>query len=1044
MASKTYKALAHFGFDGSGRHTWTASHLGIVTRNSYDTEGHLLAATTQSASFKQTQSHAYDVLGRLIAATDAAGGTRHVKWNGQGLPDVVTDALGREKRYRYDAMGKLVEIIEAANTVQARMQNTAIRFEHDALGQIAAVIAPNDAATRTVRDDFGRTTAVISADSGTVTRNYDAGGRLIASTDANGNHASYAYDVAGRIVKQTVIDANPTKPAQTLTLWKYEGKRLVAIDHPGQAERYRYDEQGHLARKTVILKLANGAQASSITRYGYDALGQLASTSLADGSTIDYKRNGQNQVVALERSRIQTPWLRWLLPAKAIVHDLERDIVGLKRLGYGNGIEAHYQRSPEGVLARIVYRHKNTLIDHRYLWDVQGNLLTTQSKDAQNNYAYDAQDRLIISGSAPSSSQPALHANYSRYFHDGAGNRVLAQEDIADQTDTKTNTVKTTYVANSNRWQGATTYDASGQPGHIGQREYVWDALGKLIEVRQEQRTLASYRYNHKGERIGKTTNSQNTHYLYEGRKLVAELSDKGQITRQTIYLADQTIAVIDTPQGSQLDSIERSPLAQIGADIAAAFKAWFSSNEAIVYLHNNHLGATELVTDANGNPIWQAAYSPYGKIVQVSASGTIGNIQQQKTGFKLNLRLPGQYEDEETGLYYNDHRYYDPNRGQYLTPDPLGLRGGINSYAYAADNPLKYIDPSGLILFAFDGTNNSAPAPDKDQLSNVRKFFDVYQDGKKWYMNGVGRPDQDSHIDTNRTDQYNANTARARVDYMLAQLDDYINKGIFQNNEKINIDITGFSRGAAMARDFSNKVAQRLHDQTYKKSNACIAIRFLGLWDTVAQFGLNGDENNLWQLGIPPEVQNTFQAVALNEYRYPFPGESILGGTNGGNRIERGFIGSHADVGGSYAEGDLSDISLMWIYKQAKDLKINMKILKPEDTIVSNPVIHNKELTDQSAFGLNRKLRTRDASGAIVSKPSQKDATVGGMSYRDTGAFVSYYPDTIVNNPINGSKIVISGAKPDAYNNRIIAGDVNMKEYAKWLKSNYGIDVAY
>ena len=1036
MASKTYKALAHFGFDGSGRHTWTASHLGIVTRNSYDTEGHLLAATTQSASFKQTQSHAYDVLGRLIAATDAAGGTRHVKWNGQGLPDVVTDALGREKRYRYDAMGKLVEIIEAANTVQARMQNTAIRFEHDALGQIAAVIAPNDAATRTVRDDFGRTTAVISADSGTVTRNYDAGGRLIASTDANGNHASYAYDVAGRIVKQTVIDANPTKPAQTLTLWKYEGKRLVAIDHPGQAERYRYDEQGHLARKTVILKLANGAQASSITRYGYDALGQLASTSLADGSTIDYKRNGQNQVVALERSRIQTPWLRWLLPAKAIVHDLERDIVGLKRLGYGNGIEAHYQRSPEGVLARIVYRHKNTLIDHRYLWDVQGNLLHTQSKDAQNNYVYDAQDRLIISGSAPSSSQPARHANYSRYFHDGAGNRVLGQEDIADQADMMTNTVKATYVANSNRWQGATgaspsIYDASGQPGHIGQREYVWGALGKLIEVRQEQRTLASYRYNHKGERIGKTTKAGQTHYLYEGRQLTAELNDKGQIIRQYVYLADQAIAVIDTPQGSQLDSIERSPLAQIGADIATAFKAWFSSNEAIAYLHNNHLGATELVTDANGNPIWQAAYSPYGKIVQVGAPGSIVNIQQ-KTGFKLNLRLPGQYEDDETGLYYNDHRYYDPNRGQYLTPDPLGLRGGINSYAYAANNPLKYIDPSGLILFAFDGTNNSNPPPinkngSQDDWSNVYKFYLAYdetENGPKWYMNGVGRDDPNSRITSNAMDELNANTARARVDFMLARLDDYMGKTTFASKEQVNIDIVGFSRGAAMARDFSNRVAKRLQDNTFQKSGACVQIHFMGLWDTVAQFGMNGTDNGSWQLAIPEEAKNVFHAVALNEYRYLWPGESIGRGT------QRGFIGSHNDIGGSYGTGDLSDVALNWIVEQAKTSGVKMKawddpsVAHQEWGIVTNPVLHDKSI---NSAGRAFCLRKNNEEFVL---DCQRQTAPGGMTWSQTqtGNFINFYAQPTM----------------DADGASKIVGIINMKEYAKWIEKNYGLVINY
>jgi len=199
---KTYQALAHFGFDDAGRNVWTASSLGILASNRFDTEGKLLAATTQSATIKQTQQYQYDAAGRLIAQTDASGGTRRIGWNAQGLPDVATDALGRQTRYRYDETGQLAEVDAAANTLQAHIENTATRFEHDAQGHTTAVIAPNGATTRTLRDDFGRTIAITSAESGTVTRSYDAAGRLTAGTDANGNRATYEYDVTGRIVKQ--------------------------------------------------------------------------------------------------------------------------------------------------------------------------------------------------------------------------------------------------------------------------------------------------------------------------------------------------------------------------------------------------------------------------------------------------------------------------------------------------------------------------------------------------------------------------------------------------------------------------------------------------------------------------------------------------------------------------------------------------------------------------------------------------------------------------------------------------------------------------
>ena len=67
-----------------------------------------------------------------------------------------------------------------------------------------------------------------------------------------------------------------------------------------------------------------------------------------------------------------------------------------------------------------------------------------------------------------------------------------------------------------------------------------------------------------------------------------------------------------------------------------------------------------------------------------------------------LNLRFPGQYYDQETGLSYNYQRDYNPKIGRYLQSDPLGLNGGINSFVYAENNPLKYMDANGQFAFAF------------------------------------------------------------------------------------------------------------------------------------------------------------------------------------------------------------------------------------------------------------------------------------------------------------------------------------------------------
>jgi len=106
-----------------------------------------------------------------------------------------------------------------------------------------------------------------------------------------------------------------------------------------------------------------------------------------------------------------------------------------------------------------------------------------------------------------------------------------------------------------------------------------------------------------------------------------------------------------------------------------------------VCYYLNNYLGTPQIITDENGVVVWEATYKPFGE-ADVNPYSSVVN----------NFRLPGQYFDQETGLHYNYFRDYHQGIGMYIETDPIGLRGGINMYAYCMNDPVNLVDPSGQI----------------------------------------------------------------------------------------------------------------------------------------------------------------------------------------------------------------------------------------------------------------------------------------------------------------------------------------------------------
>jgi RHS repeat-associated protein len=825
--------------------------------------------------------------------------------------------------------------------------------------------------TEFLYDDLGRLVETRSSHAGSQRQRYDALGRLARIEHADGSVDVRHHDLAGRIVRREQVAGDE----RVATRFGYEGARLVSIDHPVQRSLARHDALGRLVE---LVHERDGATYRQT--FSYDPLGRLAGQGLPDGSRLVHGYDAQGRADAFGLSMAGDAAVRWL--ARFAHRDADATVIDL-----GNGIRFEQQTDASGRPSSLRWLRGGTFTGaeglaraprdwdslgpsdlpfRRLQWHPRGLPIAIAHESGEDRYGYDRLGRLIARERHAGDAAPA-HVEY--FLHGAVGGRIAARR--RDGTDWREPDAKP---------------DASGRPTRHRGYAVRYGAQRRIVEAEGE-RGATRYRYDAFGVRAARSGAAGDRGFLHHAGALVAETGADGRVLRQYLRWNGRLVAVLDhepVSGGSQ------------------------AGRPSLHWIHADHLGTPIAATDERGRVAWRGDWDAFGGLARAQG------------GFVQPLRLDGQYFDPETRLHDNVLRTYDPDAGRYLEPDPLGLAAGLDPFAYVDGNPLVATDPLGLILFAFDGTGNGATALNGEDVSNVRKFFEQYEDPAKWYMAGVGRDDLDSGIAGGALDWAQAGTARARVDWMLGTLDGFL--GDAWIGKTAPIDVIGFSRGAAMARDFVNRVSTLIDERHFWARGICVDLRFLGLWDTVAQFGLLGADNESWQLSIPSAVRATFHAVALNEHRALFPLESALGGSAW--VVERGFIGDHSDVGGGNAEGDLSDVSLVWMTQMAKAMGLPMRDLHPRDRYVTDPRVHNR---NYSALG-DRYVYQRDAGGRIVRRSMQRRASIGGMSWRDTAAFFVPY-----------SRRGIDGSGQPS-----IVGTVDLRAYAAWLKASYGIEIGY
>ncbi|MBN2986649.1 RHS repeat-associated core domain-containing protein, partial [Pseudomonas lactucae] len=424
--------------------------------------------------------------------------------------------------------------------------------------------------------------------------------------------------------------------------------RLVRKTLPdGSKVDYAYDRQGNLLsvddghwalayEYDPQNRLTAEHQGWGTLRYGYDARGQLKNLRLPDNNRLTFNHAKGGHLATVE------------LNGKTLTSHLFK--AGQEHQRQQGQLLSHYHYDDQHRLhAHTVTQQENYFYQRHYDYDKSGNLTRlNDTRKGKHHYRYDPLNRLT-------------HADHSqdlqeRFAHTPAGNLLMQDRPGPD-------------IVAGNRLmiQGDRhyDYDAFGNlirerrgKGHQLITEYRYDCQHRLIGITQPNGQTASYRYDPFGRRISKTVDGIITEFFWQGDKLIAE------------HHADRHRSYLYEPESFR-------PLALLEG---------FGPDETQPYHYQlDHLGTPQELTDQDGEIVWSAHYRAYGQISRLD----VGKVDNP-------LRFQGQYFDPESGLHYNRHRYYNPDIGRYLTPDPVKLAGGINAYQYVP-NPTGWIDPLGL-----------------------------------------------------------------------------------------------------------------------------------------------------------------------------------------------------------------------------------------------------------------------------------------------------------------------------------------------------------
>ncbi len=687
-------AVWSYQYDAAGNVTSTRDPLGAVTR------------------------FTYSLRGVVETMTDPTGAVTTVQSNHAGLPMSVSDPLGATSRFEYDGSGRLVRSVDPLGGVTA--------FGWTVNGKPAHRVGPNGAREEWTWDQEGNLSSFVDAAGARTTIENGVFDLPVARTGPDGGRMTFAYDTELRL---TAVQ-NPAG-----LLWSYEydanGCLVAEVDFDGRRQRYRRDA----ARRVIGVLNALGEE----TRLEYDVAGNLVERTTGDGLTqLSYDPSGRLVGARSPGARV----------------DIQRDACGriVQEIVNGCSVTVGFdaagrpasRRTPAGVLSE-------------WQFDQAGRPATLTTAGESVSFEHDAIGREVARGFAAGGRLKQrfddVHRLISQVMASVEGPAGTAATDPVSvigrnfeyQIDGALGAILDTVAGTSHRfeldvagrvlgvraagWTEGYAYDLSGrltrdasaselpsggtatpraydgtQVTRAGAVSYGYDRQGRVI-TRSHKRLSRKpetwhYRYDSDDRMVDATSADQHWTYTYDafGRRISKQrLGPDGGVVEQTVFTWDgnRLIEQVHTgrpgsaPVVTTWDYLPGSwtPVSQRvgGSDVDAQFYAIVSDLVGT---------PTELVTAEGRRVAWTSADATVWGVPRHKAANTPAKFGAADVD--CPIRFPGQYADDETGLHYNRHRYYDPASARYTTADPLGLAPADDPHGYVL-NPTGWADPLGL-----------------------------------------------------------------------------------------------------------------------------------------------------------------------------------------------------------------------------------------------------------------------------------------------------------------------------------------------------------